>query len=238
MTPLVLLAGMNCTADLWLGCGLDDAVTPHLDRAGVDDQVDALLAVLPPRFVLAGLSLGAIVAMTLAVRAPSRVAGLCLASTNAKAPTESQRVSWRSWIQRLDEGASPEDLQGDILDVLISPAARRTHPGLAERARAMGAQTAPATLEAQLRMQLTRTDLRPALAGLRLPTLVLSGERDALCPPAFHDEIVAAIPGSQLRSVDAGHLMPLERPDAFGAAVAEWRGVVSRAPSAAGEDAP
>ena len=85
--PLVLLPGMNCTADLWTGCGVDDALTPVLDEQSIDTQVDRLLAELPPLFVLGGLSLGAIVAMALVARAPERVARLCLASTNAKAPT-------------------------------------------------------------------------------------------------------------------------------------------------------
>ena len=61
MTPLVLLAGMNCTADLWTGCGLDDALTPKLTRSSIQAQIDALLAELPWRFVIGGLSLGAIV---------------------------------------------------------------------------------------------------------------------------------------------------------------------------------
>ena len=71
--PLVLLPGMNCTADLWAGCGVDDALTPVLAEQSIDTQVDRLLAELPPLFVLGGLSLGAIVAMALVVRAPERV---------------------------------------------------------------------------------------------------------------------------------------------------------------------
>ena len=66
---------MNCTAALWTGCGMGDALTPMLSEQTLDAQVDRLLDELPPRFVLAGLSLGGIVAMALVRRAPERVSG-------------------------------------------------------------------------------------------------------------------------------------------------------------------
>ena len=124
--PLVLLAGMNCTADLWSGCGLEGALMPSLDESTVDGQVEALLDTLPGRFTLAGLSLGAIVGMALCRRAPERVTGLCLMSTNAKAPTDAQRQGWQDWRDRLAAGETATDLQRDILGSLLWP---RPGPG-------------------------------------------------------------------------------------------------------------
>lgn len=221
MPPLVLLPGMNCTADLWRGCGLDDALTPALTEQSIDAQVDRLLDELPSVFVLGGLSLGAIVAMALAVRAPHRLAGLVIASTNAKAPTDAQRAGWREWSARLDDGENPERLQQEILPLLLSPAATG-RPSLVSRALGMGAATAPDALRAQLRMQSTRVDLRPGLRMVATPALVVSGSADALCPPPFHAEIAAALPASTLATVDAGHLLPLEDPGAFGGLVRGW----------------
>lgn len=223
MAPLVLLAGMNCTADLWAGCGLDDALTPDLVDDTMTAQVDRLLAELPPRFVLGGLSLGAIVGMALAVRAPERVAGLCLVSTNAKAPTDAQRASWRGWLAQLEAGVSAGDLQRGILGALLSPAVVDGRPDLVARALAMGEATGPGRLAAQLRLQATRSDLRPGLGGVTAPTLVVSGAGDAICPPRFHMEIAAALPNARVVSLDGGHLLPLERPEAFGALVRSWR---------------
>src|SRR6187402_3581141 len=124
---------MNCTADLRSGCGVDDALTPVLGEESIDIQVDRLLAALPPRFVLGGLSLGAIVAMALVARAPERVERMCLVSTNAKAPTPEQQASWRTWVDRLDSGESARILQADILAALLSPAAANDRPDLVER---------------------------------------------------------------------------------------------------------
>ncbi|SDQ59215.1 alpha/beta fold hydrolase [Microbacterium sp. cf332] len=222
MVPLVLLPGMNCTADLWAGTGLDDAVAPELGEDSLDAQVDVLLQTLPPVFAIGGLSLGGIVAMALALRAPERVAGLWIAAANAKAPTDAQRAGWRSWLERLDDGVRPADLQRDILGALLSPEARGHRPDLADRAVRMGGDTAPDRLRAQLRMQATRVDLRAGLRRVTAPSLVIDGAADALCPPAFLDEIAAALPRARRASVAAGHLIPLEEPQAFGGLVRRW----------------
>jgi pimeloyl-ACP methyl ester carboxylesterase len=216
---------MNCTTDLWSGCGLEGAAMPALDQPALDDQVDALLDTLPERFALAGLSLGAIVGMALCRRAPERVSRLCLISTNAKAPTGVQREGWSAWRDRLAAGETPRDLQRDILDALLSGRAQARNPDLVERALCMGDDTGAARLDAQLRMQATRVDELAALPNLRMPVLVVSGSGDAICPPRFHEEIVAAIPGARLASVTAGHLAPMERPQEVGRLLRSWLNV-------------
>ena len=220
--PLVLLAGMNCTADLWSGCGLEESITPTLEEPDVDAQVEALLDTLPERFALAGLSLGAIVGMALCRQAPERVTRLCLMSTNAKAPTDLQRQGWRAWRDRLTAGDTPRDLQRDILGALLGGPAQDRDPGLAERILRMGDDTGATRLDAQLRMQATRGDELAALPKLRIPVLVVSGRMDAICPPQFHQDIAAAVPAARLGSVDAGHLSPMERPDEVGRFLRSW----------------
>ena len=223
MLPLVLLPGMNCTSDLWTGCGLDDALTPELDEQSVDTQVDRLLAELPLRFVLGGLSLGAIIAMALVARAPERVERMCLVSTNAKAPTPEQLASWRTWADRLDSGEIARDLQADILAALLSPAAARERPDLVERTLAMADATGTAALRAQLRMQSTRVDLRPALRDVSVPTLLVSGANDTICPPQFHAEIASELARARVVTIEGGHLLTLERPDSVGVLLRAWR---------------
>lgn len=229
MTPLVLLPGMNCTEDLWTGMGLDDAITPRLDEPSMAAQVDRLLAELPPVFMLAGLSLGAIVGMALAQRAPERVAALCVMSTNAKAPTDAQRAGWQDWTDRLDAGETPRSLQESLLPALLSDAGR-TRSDLVERTLRMGDDTGEPALRAQLKMQATRTDLRPGLGGLKMPVLVVSGQQDAICPPAFHAEIAAAVPQARFVSIEGGHLLTLERAADVGSLVRSWRTRAARHP--------
>ncbi|WP_164234124.1 alpha/beta fold hydrolase [Microbacterium hydrocarbonoxydans] len=222
MPALVLLAGMNCTSDLWSDAGLGPVITPVLDRDDIDEQVEALCAELPQRFVLGGHSLGGIVAMALAAAAPERVSGLCLVSTNAKAPTDAQRDGWREWLAELDGGADARELQSRILPALLGPEAAR-RPDVVERTLAMGAETGAERLRAQLRMQLSRRDLLGLLPSVHTPTLVVSGLDDVICPPHFHTEIVSSLPDARLVTLDAGHMLPLERAEAFGALVRCWQ---------------
>jgi pimeloyl-ACP methyl ester carboxylesterase len=225
--PLVLLPGMNCTEQLWQEVvpALPEVQVVHgeLVEPDLDACVEDLLIRLPPRFALAGLSLGGIVAMALTRRAPERVERLALLDTNAKAPTDSQRQGWSSLLHRLEAGASAADVQRDLLPVLLGEGASRSVREVTVRmADALGVQR----LAAQLRLQATRVDERPGLGRVRVPTLVLAGHDDALCPPSSHREIARLVPGSRLVLLErTGHLSPLER----GAQVADelraWLGL-------------
>ncbi|ANY08681.1 hypothetical protein AFB00_23160 [Pseudonocardia sp. HH130630-07] len=192
------------------------AVHGTLDRPDLEEQVDALLEVLPDRFALAGLSLGGIVAMALARRAPGRVAGLCLMATNAGPPTAAQHAGWNAALARLDAGATARDLQP--LELLLHD---RSHDDAALR---MADDTGERHLAAQLRLQGTRVDERPALAGVAVPARVLAGDRDRLCPVERHTEIAELVPGARLHVLPGvGHLLPVEAPDTVAALLGEWR---------------
>jgi pimeloyl-ACP methyl ester carboxylesterase len=208
--PLVLLPGSGCSADLWSDLRLrGEVVHGRLDRPTLDGCVEHLLATLPPRFALAGLSLGGIVAMALTRRAPERVAALCLMATNARPPTDAQRAAWAAQRDALAGGASARSLQEALLPVLT---ARRAAD---ERVLAMADAVGEREWDAQLQLQASRVDERPGLRDVRVPTLVIAGERDGICPVANHVEIAATVPGAALHVVPgAGHLLPLDAPAA------------------------
>lgn len=212
--PLVLLPGMNCSARLWGPAGAG-ALHPVLDRPTLDEQVQALLDALPDRFVLGGLSLGGIVAMALTRRAPERVAGLCLMATNARAPTPEQRAGWDAALTRLDDGAPARALQP--LELLLHDRS------LDATALQMADETGERRLAAQLRLQGTRVDERPALPAVAVPTLVLAGEQDRLCPVERHTEIAELVPDARLQVLPGvGHLLPVEAQDTVATLLGEW----------------
>lgn len=228
MTPLVLLPGMGCSADLWAGLGLGvRPVTPVLEEPDLDREVDRLLAVLPDRFALAGLSLGAVVAMALVRRAPARVTRLALLSTNPYPPTPAQLDSWQG--QRASLAAEgPRALQTALLPSLLSPAVLAGDPGLVARTLAMAEEVGAARYDAQLRLQASRVDERPGLRAVRCPTLVLAARQDRLCPVSRHEEIAALVPGAELVVLDdCAHLSPLEQPAAVGGRLGRWLGAVA-----------
>jgi pimeloyl-ACP methyl ester carboxylesterase len=189
-------------------------LTAELTEPTLVAQVARLLDELPPRFALAGLSLGGIVAMALVRTAPERVSSLILLSTNPHAPTDQQQESWRASRDALHAGRTARDLQGDWLPQLLSERAQG-QPDLVVLTLAMADSVGEANLDAQLALQSTRIDERPALRHIHCPTRIIAARQDALCGVAKHTELHELIPGSSLTIIeDCGHLSPLERPEA------------------------
>ena len=208
---------MNCSAALWSKLDLSrwpSVITPQLTEPTIDFQVARLLDQLPGRFTVAGLSLGGIVAMALIRTAPERVTSLILLSTNPHAPTAQQRQSWRRSRNALHAGRTARELQSDWIPLLLSEPARR-QLGLVELTLAMGDEVGAANLDAQLALQATRIDERPALRNVGCPTMIIAARQDALCSVAKHAELNELIPGSSLMIIEnCGHLSPFERPAA------------------------
>lgn len=220
--PLVLLPGSGCTPALWSRLDLPVvALTPVLEADTLDGEVDRLLGLLPERFALAGLSLGAIVAMALARRAPERVSRLCLMSTNPYAPTPAQHAAWAAQREVLrTDGARA--LQASLLPVLRSP----DRTDLDAEILAMADELGAPTYAAQCSLQDTRVDERPGLADVRCPTLVVAARDDRLCPVERHAEIARLVPGAELVVLDGcAHLSPLEQPEVLTAHLRSWLAV-------------
>jgi pimeloyl-ACP methyl ester carboxylesterase len=68
-----------------------------------------------------------------------------------------------------------------------------------------------------------RKDGRGDLEAIGIPTLVLAGRQDVLCPPKVQEEMIERLPNGKLVLVeDCGHLVSLERPEATTALFRYW----------------
>lgn len=225
--PLLLLPGMLETAALWseVVARLGPGVRSSVARIDLDDTVEEMaltvLAQAPRRFVLAGHSLGAIVALQIAREAPERVAGLALLNATGRSADDDQQRAW---------AAMERDAVGDgFLSALHDLASRSVAAGrgddaaLRERLVAMGRDVGIDGMRRQLAAQVRRPDHRDALPRIACPTLVVSGTEDRVSPPERQDELAETIPGATLvRLARCGHASPVERPDAVAAALCRW----------------
>ena len=75
----------------------------------------------------------------------------------------------------------------------------------------------------QNRAVMARLDLRPHLANIGCPALVVGGQDDQLTPPECAQELADGIAGSQLQMLpECGHMLTWEQPQAVTAALQAW----------------
>jgi pimeloyl-ACP methyl ester carboxylesterase len=226
-TKLVLVPGLLCTGALWapqveaLSDIADCIVADHTRHKTMKGIARSILAAAPPRFALAGLSMGGYIAYEILRQAPQRVQRLALLDTGSRADTPERTAGRRDLIATAErEGvARAQEL---LLPKLIHTA-RLVDTALVETVVQMAVDTGLAAFERQEAALIGRPDNRPLLASIRCPTLVLVGEQDALTPPELAREIAAGIPGAKLKIVpDCGHLSTLEQPKAVTRALRAW----------------
>jgi pimeloyl-ACP methyl ester carboxylesterase len=226
-TNLVLVPGLLCTKALWapqleaLADIADMAVADHTRHESMEGIARAILAAAPERFALAGLSMGGYIAYAILRLAPERVSRLALFDTGYRADLPERREQ-RLALMALAEREGARKAQESLLPVLIHKS-RLADKALVEAVLQMGADTGTEAFKRQQTAIMTRPDSAPLLPGIRVPTLVLVGEEDALTPPQMAREIAAGIPGAKLEIVrECGHLSTMERPEAVNRAMRAW----------------
>ena len=225
--PLLLLSGLLSDGALWRAQvdDLADIAAPTIPDLSLDDTIagmaDRALANAPPRFALAGLSMGGYVALEIMRRAPGRVSRLALLDTSARTDTPEQAERRREAI-RLAEGGDFGSVADRMLPNLVH-ADRLSDEGLASAIRAMAARLGKDGFLRKQRAIMGRVDSRPDLPRIACPTLVLCGREDASAPLALSEEMAALVPGARLEVVErCGHMSAMERPAEVSAALRRW----------------
>lgn len=189
---------------------------------------ERVIAAAPQRFALLGFSLGGIIALEIAAAVPERVAGLALLGSNARPLDDKVRADRRESAQSGMKRGLGAFVHDTLWASYVAPNALR-NAALQTLIVDMAEETRPAEFEAQLEIALTRGDARARLGALTMPSLVLAGEKDAICPPFMQSEMADALPDATLALVpDAGHFVLLEAPGRVAIEVAAWLDRVDR----------
>jgi 3-oxoadipate enol-lactonase/4-carboxymuconolactone decarboxylase len=227
--PVLLINSLGTTMDLWSAqaATLSDAykvirydarghgassVPPGeytLDDLG-RDAVHVLDAAGAETAHVCGISIGGLTAMWLGINRPQRLRSLVIANTAARVGTAER------WTERIAKVRN-EGMKA-IADLAIgnwfTPAFRDREPGTIERFHRMVASIDPDGYVGCC-AALRDADLREAIGGIGVPSLVVGGDQDPSTPLADAEFIAAAIHGSTLLTLSAAHLSNVECADSF-----------------------
>jgi 3-oxoadipate enol-lactonase len=181
---------------------LADDVLAVADAAGFDS------------FSIAGVSLGGMIGMELALRAPRRVEKLLPVCTSATMDS----ASWNDRIAKV-RGEGMAAIADLAMGRFLSDA---TEPAIYETVRRQ-LLTMDAEGYAGCGAAIRDMDLADRIAGLTCPTLVVTGTRDTSTPLEGHgDHLLSRIPGATHVALKAAHLAPLEAPDALAGVITSF----------------
>jgi pimeloyl-ACP methyl ester carboxylesterase len=224
--PLLLLSGLLCDETVWADIPdrLADVAEVRILSFGGFSSITAMaehvLAVAPERFALAGHSMGGRVALEVLRSARSRITGLALLNTGVHTVRDGEPQS-RGRLLRLAYEKGMSALAAEWLPPMMAGGARSAE--LLPRLAAMIARSTPDVYAGQINALLNRPDALPVLPEIQVPTLLLSGSEDTWSPVSQHETIRRRIPHATLFEIHAaGHMAPIERPDAVAVALREW----------------
>jgi 3-oxoadipate enol-lactonase len=170
--------------------------------------------------IVLGNGYGGFVALLMAIRHPAIAARLILADCGA-AFSEAGREAFRNMAV-----ASKAKGLAAITDVamrrLFAPEFQARHPDLMRDRREAFLKTDPEVLRAAC-ADLAELDLRPQLAQVKVPVLVLVGEHDEATPPPMSRELAANLPNARLKVIaGCAHVPQLQSPEAFLEAIGDF----------------
>jgi pimeloyl-ACP methyl ester carboxylesterase len=221
-TTLLLVPGFLCDESVWEAqlpaleslARVQVAENGLLDSLG--DMAEAIIARAPPRFAIAGHSMGGRIAMEVCRRAPERVTHLALLDTGclalpagaagererqvrlsllAKARKSGMRAMAQRWVQTMVHPDHASDRR--LIERIVVMLARRT----------------PLHQQQQVKALLERPDATDVLRQVRCPTLVLCGREDRNSDLDHHVMMAGLVPGATLAVIErCGHMCTLEQP--------------------------
>ena len=225
---VILVPGLLCDADVWTDqiaalSPLYEVIVPDLTRHdSLQGMAAQILEGAPERFSIIGHSMGGRVTLEVFRLAPERVARIGLLDTGVH-PAPPEELPKRQAMLDISAGQGMTALADAWLPPMVRPGLLDADPALRTTLYAMVERMTPAIHRQQITALINRPDAAPLLSQIACPALVGVGELDQWSPPDQHEPIAEAISGATMVVFEgAGHMAPMEAPDAVNAALLEW----------------
>lgn len=230
--PILLIRGLSRSSTYWLGLrpmleekhrvvvldnrgvGRSSAVGPGFRVEDMADDCAAVLREVGACHVF-GISLGGMVAQHLALRHPEFVRTLTLGATTCGGRDRKPVPAWVIASFLRTATMSTEQMMRFTAPITLDPAFCRARPDVID-AWVEIAQREPRnglSLVGQL-LAAARHDASARVSTLRMPVMIVVGDRDRLIPPENSRQLHERIPGSELVTLaGCAHDFPTEAPE-------------------------
>jgi len=224
---IVLIPGLLCDGWIWRhqAAALAARAPVHVpvlyEPPTLTAMAQRILDETAGPLAVAGHSMGGRVAFEMARLAPKRIVRLAGLDTGHDAAKPEERPKRMALVDRARrEGMAA--MAGEWLPPMMHPDRVDDAP-LMEALTAMVSRATPDIFARQQNALLTRPDAAPHLRNVTCPTSFVCGRQDRWSPLAQHEAMQAMVRSSTLTAIeDAGHMSPVEQPDAVTAALVRW----------------
>ncbi len=183
-------------------------------EAMADDLARLLDALGLDRVGYAGLSIGGMLGMRLALQHPDRVAALALLNTTAEPETPTKRMLFEHLNETTLNRPADDKTVRIVLDLMLSPAFQAQNPAVTQRVYDTLFIPNNEGMYWVAKAVFARGDIRDAIATLDIPTVVVTSDIDTAIQTEFAVRVAETIPGARLVTYEgSGHLTAVERAD-------------------------
>lgn len=186
------------------------------------DQVGAIPC------VVAGLSMGGYIALSVAARHPQVLRGLVIVSSKAEADTQQGREG-RQKTAELAQKSGSKAVADQMLPRVLGEQTMKSNQRLVDDLRQIMESCPPNTIANASFAMRDRLDRTANLPGLTMPVLVILGENDGLIPVSAGQQLAGACKQGRFAAIaNAGHMAPMESPEAVNAVIAGFMAEVAK----------
>jgi pimeloyl-ACP methyl ester carboxylesterase len=188
-----------------------------------DDSIKALDQFRYARFVFVGLSMGGMIGLRFALKAPQRLRGLILIDTSADVENAGRKYQYEALIQTAQEVGITPELADIVLPFMFSEKFLREQPKLVKEHKERLTQLRLEGVLKVSRAVIDRPSILDQISKINIPTLILVGSQDNTQPSEESEKMRSLIAKSKLVQVpEAGHISSIEQPEFITKQIAQF----------------